>query len=141
MRPCAEVVTFLWRSKGSPVVEAENPFTDVDEDDFYYNAVLWAVSKGITTGTSETTFSPFKTCTRAETVTFLWRAQGAPNVTSDTVEFTDVDEDDFFATAVYWAARLQVTNGMTETTFGPYVVCNRAHIVTFLYRMRDFDIR
>ena len=85
----AQIVTFLWRAAGCPVVEAENPFTDVKETDFYYDAVLWAVENGITTGTSATTFSPFKTCSRAEVVTFLWRAHGKPGSNAEN-PFVDV---------------------------------------------------
>jgi len=133
-----QIVTFLWRAAGCPVVEAENPFTDVKQSDFYYNAVLWAVDQGITTGTSETTFSPYKVCSRAEVVTFLWRAAGKP-AASGTNPFTDVSKDDFFHTAVLWAVENGVTNGMDATHFSPYAVCNRAQVVTFLYRAKDIE--
>ena len=131
-----QIVTFLWRAAGYPVVEAENPFTDVKQTDFYYDAVLWAVEQGITTGTSETTFSPFKTCTRAEVVTFLWRAAGKP-ASAAANPFTDVTETDFFHTAVLWAVENGITNGLTPDSFGPYAICNRAQVVTFLYRAKD----
>ena len=131
----AEVVTFLWRAAGSPIVEGTNPFTDVAETDFYYNAVIWAVANGITTGKTETTFVPLATCTRAETVTFLWRAAGKPESTG-TENFADVNEGDFFAPAVIWAVEKGITNGIDAENFGSYVVCNRAHIVTFLYRAK-----
>ena len=120
-----QIVTFLWRAAGCPVVEAENPFTDVKETDFYYDAVLWAVENGITTGTSGTTFSPFKTCTRAEVVTFLWRAAGEP-ASSAANPFADVAETDFFHTAVLWAVENGITNGLSSDSFGPYAICNRA---------------
>ena len=130
-----QIVTFLWRAAGCPVVEAENPFTDVKETDFYYDAVLWAVENGITTGTSGTTFSPYKTCTRAEVVTFLWRAAGEP-ASSAANPFADVAETDFFHTAVLWAVENGITNGLSADSFGPYAICNRAQVVTFLYRAR-----
>ena len=129
----AEVVTFLWRAAGSPVVEGTNPFTDIAETDFYYNAVLWAVANGITTGKSETTFAPMATCTRAETVTFLWRGAGKPEATG-TENFADVNDGDFFQSAVIWAVENVITNGIDANNFGSYNICNRAHIVTFLYR-------
>ena len=132
----AQIVTFLWRAAGCPVVEAENPFTDVKEKDFYYNAVLWAVDQGITTGTSATTFSPFKTCSRAEVVTFLWRAHGKPGSNAEN-PFVDVKDTDFFHTAVLWAVENGITNGMDATHFGSLTVCNRAQVVTFLYRAKD----
>ena len=129
----AQIVTFLWRAAGSPVVEAENPFTDVKETDFYYNAVLWAVENGITTGTSDTTFSPTKTCSRAEVVTFLWRANGKPDASAAN-PFEDVADTDFFHTAVLWAVEKGITNGMDAAHFGSLNICNRAQVVTFLYR-------
>ena len=133
-----QIVTFLWRAAGCPVVEAENPFTDVKETDFYYNAVLWAVENGITTGTSADTFSPYKACTRAEVVTFLWRAHGSLVVETAEQYFADVDGDDFFYHAVQWAYAAGITNGIDEAHFGPYAICNRAQVVTFLYRAKDF---
>ena len=135
----AQIVTFLWRAAGCPVVEAENPFTDVRETDFYYDAVLWAVENGITTGTSATTFSPFKTCSRAEVVTFLWRAHGKPGSNAEN-PFVDVKETDFFHTAVLWAVENGITNGMDATHFGSLNVCNRAQVVTFLYRAKDVPV-
>ena len=131
-----QIVTFLWRAAGCPLVEAENPFTDVKETDFFYNAVLWAVEQGITTGTSDTTFSPFKTCTRAETVTFLWRAAGKPEVAAE-IPFADVTDGDFFHIPVAWAVEKGITKGLTDTDFGPYAVCNRAQVVTFLHRSHN----
>ena len=114
--------------------EEKLPFVDVPEDSFYYNAVKWAVRWGITTGTSETTFSPDKVVTRAEAVTFLWRDAGCPEPTSTENPFTDVKEGDFYYKAVLWAVENGITNGMTETTFGPLATANRAQIVTFLWR-------
>jgi len=111
-----------------------NPFVDVPEDSFFLDPVLWAVNEGITTGTSETTFSPDDACLRAHAVTFLWRAAGEPEPVNTNNPFTDVSESDFFYKAVLWAVEKGITNGLTATTFGPYAECNRAQIVTFLYR-------
>ena len=130
----AAVVTFLWRAAGSPEpTTAENPFSDVTENDFFYKAVLWAVEKGITNGTSATEFSPYKECNRAQVVTFLWRSQGSPDSTAE-VTFTDVEEGQFYTTAVAWAVENGITNGMGDGTFGVEGTCNRAQVVTFLYR-------
>ena len=112
------------------------PFVDVPKDSFYYDSVKWALSNDITTGTSETTFSPDKVISRAEAVTFLWRAAGKPEPTSDVNPFSDVAETDFFYKAVLWAVENGITNGLTETTFGPYATANRAQIVTFLWRAK-----
>ena len=128
-----QIVTFLWRAAGCPIVEAENPFTDVKKTDFYYDAVLWAVDRGITTGTSADTFSPFKTCSRAEVVTFLWRAAGKP-AASAANPFEDVTDTDFFHNAVLWAVEAGITTGVDPAHFAPFSVCNRAQVVTFLYR-------
>ena len=128
------VVTFLWRAAGSPEpTSTYNPFSDVTENDFFYKAVLWAVEKGITNGTSATEFSPYKECNRAQVVTFLWRSQGSPDSTAE-VTFTDVEEGQFYTTAVAWAVENGITNGMGDGTFGVEGVCNRAQVVTFLYR-------
>ena len=129
----AEVVTFLWRAAGEPMVEVTNPFTDVKESDFYYNAVLWAVSEGITNGKTADTFAPLATCTRAEAITFQYRAKGEPFVIYSE-NFDDVDKDDFFYNAVLWAVSENITNGIDADSFGSLNICNRAHIVTFLYR-------
>ena len=111
-----------------------NPFTDVPEAEFYYDSVLWAVKKGITTGATETTFDPNGTCKRAAVVVFLWRAAGEPDPETAKNPFTDVKESDFFYKAVLWAVEEGITNGTTATTFAPYADCNRAQVVTFLYR-------
>ena len=111
-----------------------NPFTDVPEGEFYYDPVLWAVKKGITTGATETTFDPNGDCKRASVVTFLWRAAGEPEPESANNPFTDVSESDFFYKAVLWAVEEGITNGITLTTFAPYAECNRAQVVTFLHR-------
>ena len=130
----AHVVTFLWRAFGSPEpTSTSNPFTDVKESDFFYKAVLWAVENGITNGTTATMFSPDKECSRAQVVTFLWRAKGEP--ASDTVvAFPDVKAGQFYSTAVAWAVENGITNGMGDGTFGVGKTCSRAQVVTFLYR-------
>ena len=131
----AAVVTFLWRAAGSPEPSTtENPFTDVKETDFYYKAVLWAVEKKITNGLTADTFGPFALCNRAQVVTFLYRAMGAPAVTSTENPFSDVDAAAWYGPAVLWAVEKGITNGMSATEFGVNSICNRAQVVTFLYR-------
>ncbi|WP_409967220.1 S-layer homology domain-containing protein [Bengtsoniella intestinalis] len=129
----AQAVTLLWKAYGSPVVDYVNPFTDVDADSYYYEAVLWAVSEGITSGTSDTTFSPNADCTRGQIVTFLYRAAGEPEVSSDST-FADVNNDSYCYDAVLWAVSEGITNGTSDTTFSPNTNCTRGQIVTFLYR-------
>ena len=133
--PCTrgQVVTFLWRAAGKPAAAGENPFTDVAEGTFYYDAVLWAVEQGITTGTSETTFEPDAPCTRDQVVTFMWRAAGKP-AAEGSASFTDVAEGSFYAEAVAWAVEKGVTTGTSETTFAPGDPCTRGMVVTFLWR-------
>ena len=131
-----ELVTFLWRAAGKPEpTSTENPFTDVKTTDWYYKPVLWAVEKGITTGTGTNTFSPKRECTRGEVVTFLWRAAGKPEPTTTVNPFTDV-EDSFYYKAVLWAVENGITTGTSKTTFAPKRVCTRGEVVTFLYRDR-----
>ena len=113
------------------------PFEDVEPDGYYRDAVEWAVENGVTTGTSKTTFSPNKACTRAEAVTFLWRAAGSPEPKSAGNPFADVHESDYFFKPVLWAVEQGITNGMDLTHFGPDVPCTRAHVVTFLWRSHD----
>ena len=128
-----------WHGTGCTRCDAtrENPFVDVPEDSFYIDPVLWAVEKGITTGATETTFNPNGVCQRAAVVTFLWRAAGSPEPTSTNNPFVDVKETDFFYKAVLWAVENEITNGLTTTTFGPYAECNRAQVVTFLWRAME----
>ena len=110
-----------------------NYFVDVPTDAYYYDAVLWAVENEITKGTDAVHFSPDMTCTRAQAVTFLWRAQKSP--AADAVNpFTDVAADDYYVDAVLWAVKEEVTKGTSTTTFSPDADCTRAQIVTFLYR-------
>ena len=132
-----QVVTFLWRAAGKPPVEdetGENPFTDVQESAYYYDAVLWAVGKGVTTGASETTFNPNGKCTRGQVVTFLWRAAGSPEPASGSSAFRDVSETDYYARAVVWAVEKGITNGTEPNVFSPRKSCTRAQVVTFLWR-------
>ena len=111
-----------------------NPFVDVPTDSFYIDPVMWAVEEGVTAGTSGTTFSPDEACVRAQAVTFLWRAAGCPEPVSNVNPFTDVKETDFYYKAVLWAVEQGITNGVDATRFGPLLKCNRAQIVTFLWR-------
>ena len=131
----AQVVTFLWRAAGKPApASSTNPFSDVKPGAYYYNAVLWAVEKGITNGTSDSTFSPDEGCTRAQVVTFLWRAAGKPDPASSESSFSDVKEGAYYYNAVLWAVENGITNGTSDTTFSPDETCTRAQIVTFLWR-------
>lgn len=136
----AQIVTFLWRAAGKPTVSASArcPFTDVypSMGSDYYNAILWAVSKGITTGTSTTTFSPNATCTRGQIVTFLWRYEGKPLAGTSRNPFTDVKTsmgNDFYS-AILWAANRGVASGTTSTAFSPNSTCTRGQAMTFIYR-------
>ncbi|WP_418927584.1 S-layer homology domain-containing protein, partial [Dysosmobacter sp.] len=130
----AQAVTFLWRAAGSPEPETRAmPFTDVPVGSYYYDAVLWAVENGITKGTSDTTFTPNMTCTRAQIVAFLWRSEKSP-AAGTANPFADVKSTAYYADAVLWAAKEDITKGTTNTTFSPNADCTRAQIVTFLYR-------
>ena len=130
----AQAVTFLWRAAGSPKPETRAmPFTDVPVGSYYYDAVLWAVENGITKGTSDTTFSPNMTCSRAQIVAFLWRSEKSP-AAGTANPFADVKSDAYYADAVLWAVKENITKGTTSTTFSPNAGCTRAQIVTFLYR-------
>ena len=115
-------------------VKPENPFGDVAEEAYYYDAVLWAMENGITNGTDETHFSPDFSCTRAQAVTFLWRAAGSPKPVSTEMPFTDIEEGSYYYDAVLWAIENGITNGTSATTFSPDAKCTRAQIVTFLMR-------
>ena len=109
-------------------------FADVPRDAYYSDAVDWAVEKGITTGVDDTHFAPNASCTRAQMVTFLWRAAGSPEPAGSENPFTDVSSDAYYAKAVLWAVEKGVTNGVTDTTFDPDGTVSRAQSVTFLYR-------
>ena len=128
----AHIVTFLWRAAGSPAPKSTVSFADVPAGSYYAKAVAWAVENGITLGTGDGTFSPNATCTRAQSVTFLYRAMGTAPTTVN--GFTDVTADAFYADAVAWAVESGVTNGTSASTFSPNNGCTRAQIVTFLYR-------
>lgn len=112
----------------------ENPFVDVKKDDYYYDAVIWAVGKGIAKGVTDTTFQPNASCTRAEMVTFLYRAAGSPEPTNKVNPFTDVAEDSYYYKAVLWAVEKGIAKGTSETTFSPNDTCTRGQTVAFLYR-------
>ena len=132
----AQAVTFLWRTAGSPKPEIRAmPFTDVPVGSYYYDAVLWAVENGITKGTSDTTFSPNMTCTRAQIVAFLWRSEKSP-AAGTANPFADVKSTAYYADAVLWAVKENITKGTTSTTFSPDADCTRAQIVTFLWRCK-----
>ena len=133
-QPCtrAQIVTFLWRAAGSPEPKAMSSFSDVSADSYYAKAVAWAVENGITTGTGDGKFSPDATCTRAQSVTFLFRAIG--KLVDSKAEFSDVLTDSYYANAVAWAVENGVTNGIGDGLFGPDNSCTRAQIVTFLFR-------
>ena len=133
-QPCtrAQIVTSLWRAAGSPEPKTASSFTDVPANAYYAKAVAWAVENGITNGMTETTFAPDATCTRGQSVTFLYRA--LKGTASGSTNFTDVVSDAFYADAISWAVANNVTNGTSNTTFSPNADCTRAEIVTFLYR-------
>ena len=130
-----QVVTFLWRSQGEPAPQGgNNPFTDVKEGDYFYEAVMWAVENGITTGLSRAEFGPSSPCNRAQVVTFLWRTMGKPAPEDPTNPFGDVAESAYYYDAVLWAVEKGITTGMGEGVFAPDNACNRGQIVCFLYR-------
>lgn len=132
----AQVVTFLWRAFGCPEPETtDNPFADVSNSGGltpYYDAILWATENGIATGYPDGTFRPSDTCTRAQFVTFLWRAVGSPESEAAN-PFTDLDDNDFYD-AILWAYEAGVTQGYSDGTFLPNKECSRAQVVTFIYR-------
>ena len=131
----AQVVTFLWAANGKSAPKTtSNPFTDVPNDAWYLQPVLWAVENGVTGGTSPTTFGPDDYCTRAQVVTFLYAAAGKPDVSGKST-FEDVADIDWFAKPVIWAKENNVTGGISPTQFGPNNVCTRAQVVTFLYKV------
>ena len=132
----AQAVAFLWRAAGSPKPETRTmPFTDIPVGSYYYDAVLWAVENGIAKGTSDTTFSPNMTCTRAQIVAFLWRSEKSP-AAGTANPFADVKSTAYYADAVLWAVKEDITKGTTSTAFSPNTDCTRAQIVTFLWRCK-----
>ena len=131
----AQVVTFLWRAAGEPEPGIQdNPFKDVYPGEYYYDAVLWAVEQGITTGMDAETFGTDLPCNRGQVVTFLWRTAGKPMPGSEQNPFADVEQESYYYSAVLWAVEQGITTGMTPNEFQPNTTCNRAQIVTFLYR-------
>ena len=116
------------------IAKLENPFSDVVPGSFYYEPVLWAVENGITAGMDATHFGPFSYCNRAQVVTFLYRTMGSPAVDQTQNPFADVPAGSFYFAPVLWAVDHGITNGISATAFGPNTICNRAQIVTFLYR-------
>ena len=132
----AQAVAFLWRAAGSPKPETRTmPFADVPVGSYYYDAVLWAVENDIAKGTSDTTFSPNMTCTRAQIVAFLWRSEKSP-AAGTANPFADVKSTAYYADAVLWAVKEDITKGTTNTTFSPDADCTRSQIVTFLWRCK-----
>jgi len=129
----AQIVTFLWRAAGSPEPEGSCSFSDVDEDSYYYKAVVWAAENGITGGTGGGKFSPDAACTRAQAITFLWRAEGCP-AEDESSSFSDVSAGSYYYDAVSWAVEEGITGGTGGGKFSPGASCTRAQIVTFLYR-------
>ena len=129
----AQIVTFLWRAAGSPEPKDMSSFSDVPADSYYAKAVAWAVENGITTGTGDGKFSPDATCTRAQSVTFLFRAYKAS--ADGMPAFRDVAASAYYAEAVKWATDNGITNGIGDGLFGPDNDCTRAQIVTFLWRL------
>ncbi len=129
----AQIVTFLWRAAGSPEPKSAAGFADVSDSAYYAKAVAWAVENGITAGTKDGRFDPDAPCTRAQSVTFLYRAAGSPAVTGG-AGFSDVAANAYYAAAVAWAVENGVTTGTKDGGFSPNATCTRAQIVTFLYR-------
>lgn len=130
----AEAVTFLWRFDDSPHFGKEINYSDIAASDYFFNAVRWAVDRGITAGASNTQFAPNAACTRAQVVTFLWRYAGQSEA-SGSMPFQDVPPKSIYAKAVLWAARNGITSGTSETTFSPQASCTRAQLVTMLYKL------
>ena len=128
-----QIVMFLWRAAGQPEAKAAVSFADVKPGDIFYEAVQWAVERGITKGTSSTSFSPYAPCTRGQIVTFLYRSAGSPKV-SGACNFSDIPADSFCHDAVIWASSEGITKGTSAGRFSPNEGCTRAQVVTFLYR-------
>lgn len=131
-----QIVMFLWRAAGQPEAKAAVSFADVKPGDIFYEAVQWAVERGITNGTSSTSFSPFAPCTRGQIVTFLHRSAGSPTI-SGACDFSDVSAGSFCRDAVIWASSEGITKGTSAGRFSPNEGCTRAQVVTFLYRASD----
>ncbi|MCR4671491.1 MAG: S-layer homology domain-containing protein [Saccharofermentans sp.] len=131
----AQMVTFLWRLNGSPNPKSKTTtFKDIETSDYYYKPVLWAVEKGITTGVTKEKFNPKGICTRAQTVTFLWRMANKPEPKAKTSKFTDIKAKDYFYKAAIWASEKKILAGYADNTFRPDGHCLRRQMVTFLYK-------
>jgi hypothetical protein len=124
----------IWMDLGQKTIPATNCFSDVGSDDYFNDAVSWAYQNGVASGTSKTKFSPYKTCTREQVVTFLWRAKGCPEPTGTNNPFKDVPADAYYTKAVLWAVENGITNGNSKTKFGVGDPCTRGQVVTFLWR-------
>lgn len=132
----AQMATFLWNAAGQPKPSAtKNPFTDVKEGSWYYDAVLWAYENHITVGTSDTKFTPNQVCNRAQVATFLWNAAGQPKPSTTKNPFKDVKEGSWYYDAVLWFVENNISAGTGKNTFSPMNACKRCEIVTFLYRV------
>ncbi|MBO4460680.1 MAG: S-layer homology domain-containing protein [Clostridiales bacterium] len=135
----AQMVTFLWRLAGEPAPKSTTTkFKDIKSKDYFYKPVLWAVEKGITTGVSKTKFNPKGVCTRAQTVTFLWRMANKPAPKAKTCKFSDVKKKDYFYNPVIWASEQKIVAGYSDGTFKPQGKCLRRQMVTFLYKYDNF---
>jgi hypothetical protein len=135
----AQMVTFLWRLAGSPKPKAKTTdFTDVKSSDYFFKPVIWAVEQGITTGASKDKFNPKGVCTRAQTVTFLWRMAGKPEPKTKTCKFGDVKSSDYFYKATIWASEKKIVAGYDDGSFKPQGNCLRRQMVTFLYKYDKF---
>lgn len=130
----AQIVTFLWRYSGCPESNIDLPFTDVNEDRYFYQAVQWAYENEITVGTSKTEFSPDAPCTRAQAVTLIWRFAGEELLDVNLSSFSDIPADSYYAASVLWALAYNITTGTSKLKFSPQNTCTRAQIITFLYR-------
>ncbi|WP_300684518.1 S-layer homology domain-containing protein [Acutalibacter sp. 1XD8-36] len=131
-----QIVTFLYRSKGSPQVSITDQFTDMPKSEEFQRAISWAVENNITMGNGKGQFSPAKGCTRAEAMTFIWRAAGRPEPKTEAA-FSDMPSSSDFRKAISWAVENNITQGIGNNKFGPNNPCNRGHIVTFLYNAKD----
>lgn len=136
----AQIVTFLWRAAGEPEPMGTYSFADVPATAYYAEAVCWAAEQGITNGVGNNLFEPEETCTRAQSVTFLWRFADSPK-TSAANQFDDVPADAFYTQAVNWAVQEGITLGVGNNLFDPDAKCTRAETVTFLYRFKNPEER
>ena len=135
-----QVMTFLWRACGSQEPSShQNPFADVPDAKYYCTPILWALERGITTGTGSSSFGVGQDCTRAQIVTFLWRIAGSPTPESTSNPFVDVSTGKYYYTAVLWAVQNGITCGKDQTHFMPDDTCTRAEVVTFIYAVFGKD--